>query len=127
MPAARAMGQELTGFPSEEQIGALQKFTSESAGKLVLVGDDGSTEWKITGSLDGEFLDGELDGRAIVVGKVKKVVPKDAWQSIIAMPGLNIVSRAKRRAQERTAPAPGQEDNYVKGPALVLDVLAVYL
>ncbi|MFD6140998.1 hypothetical protein [Promicromonospora sp. NPDC060271] len=126
-PAARAMGHEVADLPNEDEVDALQRFTQASAGKLVLVGDDDSTDWKVTGALEGDFIGGEVEGRAIVVGKVKKVLRVGSWQAILAMPGLNLLSREERRAQERRAPEADEEENYVAGPALVLDILAVYI
>ncbi|WP_276320667.1 hypothetical protein [Phytoactinopolyspora endophytica] len=39
---------------------------------------------------------------------------------------MNLVPREERRKMERQAPAPGKEDEYLEGPALMLDLLALY-
>ena len=39
---------------------------------------------------------------------------------------MNLVPREERRKMERQAPAPGKESEYLSGPALMLDILAIY-
>ena len=39
---------------------------------------------------------------------------------------MNLLSRERRREMERTKPAAGKEEEYLSGPALMLDVLAIY-
>ncbi len=39
---------------------------------------------------------------------------------------MNLLSRERRREMERTKPATGKEEEYLSGPSLMLDVLAIY-
>jgi len=39
---------------------------------------------------------------------------------------MNLVPREERRRMERQAPEPGKESEYLSGPALMLDILAIY-
>jgi hypothetical protein len=73
-----------------------------------------------------QSLHGDIEGRAKVVGKVSKIVPRGRWKPYLTFPGANLVSREERRKVERQAPAPGKEDEYLSGPALMLDILAIY-
>jgi hypothetical protein len=39
---------------------------------------------------------------------------------------MNLLSREERRKKEHEAPPPGKEAEYLPGPALMLDILAIY-
>ena len=127
LPFAEQLNLDTKDVPDAGTLDAVSQFTKNAQARLVVVGDDEDTEWKITGTLDPEHVDGDLDGRAIVVGKVLKIVKKGRWQPLLALPGLNFGSRDERRKREQQRPSPGQEENYVAGPALVLDLLAIYV
>ncbi len=91
-----------------------------------MVGEDDDTEWRVAGRVLGEHLHGEIDGRARVIGKDEKVIRPGRWQPYLTFPGMKVLGREARRKMERQAPAAGDEGKYLGGPALMLDILAVY-
>ena len=130
LPAAKALGLETQGVPPHKEMSAMNQFLKTLKVPPVVIGEDleEGTEWKLAGALKPEFLsDAEaLDGAAICVGKVTKVVRAGKWHPLLTLPGMNLMSREDRRKQERTPPKEGQEGNYLQGPAVLLDMLAVY-
>lgn len=130
LPAAKALGLETAGLPPHKDMSAMNQFLKTLRVPPVVIGEDleERTQWKLAGPLKPEFLsDAEaLEGAAICVGKVTKVVPAGKWHPLLTLPGMNLMPREERRKQERTPPKEGQEGNYLQGPAVLLDVLAVY-
>jgi hypothetical protein len=125
-PAAKALGLPMDGLPPTDQLDAVEGAIKSLDAKTVIVGDDDETEWKVTATVESEWQSGEVDGHAYVVGKVRKVIPTGSWQPLVTLPGLNLLSREERRARAKKGPEQGKEAEYVAGPALVLDLLAVY-
>ncbi len=127
LPNAEAFGLDLEGMPDAAQLKAVSGFVDGLDASLLVVGEDDATEWSIAGHLGQEaLLSGELDGRAILVGKVSRVLPAGRWKPFLTFPGMNLMSREQRRKQERQSPEQGKEDQYLHGPALMLDILAIY-
>lgn len=130
LPAATALGLEAKGLPTAEEMAAVRRFAVAAKVRPVLVGEDMEDQatWRIAGSLKPEYLTDieALDGPAICVGKVVKVVESGRWYPLVTIPGMNLMGREERRKLERTPPKPKEEKNYLKGPALLLDMLAVY-
>lgn len=127
LPAAKALGLE-TGddLPSQSEMSAMGDFIGKLDAGLVVVGDDEDTDWKIAGQITEANLSGELDGRARVVGKVSRIVKEGQWRPFTTFPGMNLMSRDQRRKLERQRPKSCEEDQYLSGPALMLDILAIY-
>jgi len=74
-----------------------------------------------------QVLESILEGRARLVGKVSRVLRSGRWRPFLTFPGMNVVPREERRRMERQPPATGREGvYYLSGPALILDMLAVY-
>lgn len=127
LPSAEVLGVDVEGMPDIAQLKAVSGFVDGLDASLLVVGEDDATDWTIAGHLGEEALrGGELDGRAIVVGKVSRVVSVGRWKPFLTFPGMNLMPRDQRRKKEREAPSPGKEDEYLHGPALVLDILAIY-
>ena len=125
-PAAEALGLDTAGVPSAKEMEAASSFISGLDAQLVAVGEDEDTEWRVAGRVADEHLHGDIDGRARVVGKVQKVINPGRWQPYLTFPGMKVVGRDARRKMEREAPRPGDEDKYLAGAALMLDILAIY-
>lgn len=131
-PFAEALGLDTeSDMPSRGQLDAFRSFSKHITVPLVVVGDDydGDSDWKVAGTLRTEFLsDAEaLDGPSIVVGKVRKIVRPNRWHPLLTLPGMNLMGRDERRKKEREVPRTEEEKkDYLEGPALVLDVLAIY-
>jgi hypothetical protein len=119
-------GEALEGLPDEGQIGAMTGVIGALGSDLVFVGEPNGGDWQIAGKLLQPNLRADVDGHARVVGKVSSQWRKGAWKSLLALPGMNLMNREQRRKLESEGPKPGQEDNWLEGPALMLDVLAIY-
>ena len=78
------------------------------------------------GELRQDFVQGELDGVVRLIGKVSKRWPSGQWKPLLALPGSSLLPRQKRRELERTPPKSDTEDQYLQGPACLLDILAIY-
>lgn len=127
LPAARALGLETGTIPADDELEAMgTMLRGMQSSKVLIVGEDDSTDWKVAGHLSGPVELGDLEGRARVVGKVARILREGQWKPYLAFPGMDLLSREKRRLAERTPPAPGKEDDYLYGPAVMLDILAVY-
>ncbi len=126
MPAAESLGFDTSGLPKGKELEAASKFIKGVDAQLLVVGEDEDTDWRIAGQLTGQFLHGDVEGRARVVGKVSKILPQGRWKPYLTLPGMNILPRERRRQLERQAPEPGKEDQYLSGPAIMLDILAIY-
>jgi hypothetical protein len=125
-PAAETLGLNVDGIPDSGQLGAMASLVRGINSDALIVGEDDGTDWQVAGSLSGNVELSDLEGRARVVGKVARVLKPGQWKPFSTLPGMSLQSREDRRRAERTPPKPGEEDNYLHGPALVLDILAVY-
>ncbi|MGI8697637.1 MAG: DUF6414 family protein [Mycobacteriales bacterium] len=126
LPTARRLGLDTEGLPSDEEMGAAADFISGMDASLLAVGEDDETDWRIAGQLNEESLHGDIEGRARVVGKISQIVRRGRWKPYLTFPGIKLMPREERRRMERQAPAPGKESEYLSGPALMLDILAIY-
>lgn len=126
LPAARSLGLDTTGLPTDAEMNSMADFINQIDVRLVVVGEDDNTEWQVAGDLRDECLRGELEGRARLVGKVSKVIVQGKWKPFVSFPGMNLLPRKQRREMEQRPPEQGKEDEYLQGPALMLDVLAIY-
>lgn len=126
LPSASALGLDTSGVPEAPQLRAMAGFLEGMQVKTLIVGEDDGTEWRIAGNLHGAVAHDQIDGRAWVVGKVTRVLGEGQWKPYATFPGMDLIPRAQRRAMERQAPAPGKEEEYLRGPALMLDILAIY-
>lgn len=126
LPAAKALGLDTEGVPEDDQLGAMAGFLGRMDSKTLVVGEEDTTDWQIAGRILGEVDLEDLEGRARVVGKVTRVIPSGRWMPLAAFPGMNLLPREKRRQLERQQPAPGKDSDYLRGPALMIEILAIY-
>jgi hypothetical protein len=114
-------------LPADDQMQAISAMSSLMGDDLVVVGERDETDWRVAGRLISQHIrDAELDGTARIVGKVSARVADGEHKSLLALPGMNLMTREQRRAQAKSGPNAGDEANWVSGPALMLDILAVY-
>jgi len=125
---APAFGTNIANMPSSDQLGAVKSAVGLLGSDSAFVGEPtgGDSDWKVSGKLLHQHVRGEVEGYARVIGKVSAIVGTGKWVPLLAMPGMNALPREQRREMERKGPEAGQEQNWVKGPALLLDVLAIY-
>lgn len=125
-PMAEMFGLDTASVPTPEQSGAYRSMVNNLGSDQVLVGERDDSDWRVAGKLLGQHLNGEIEGFARVVGKVSAAWKTGQWKPILSLPGMNIVSREQRRKVEREGPEPGNSESWLQGPALMLDLLAVY-
>ena len=126
LPAAQTFGFDTTGLPGKKEREGVKKFAAALGGNQVAVGELDDSEWQLAGQLKAAFINGEIEGRARVVGKVSTRWNKGTWKPLLALPGTSLLPRAERRALERKRPTEDEEGNYLEGPAVMLDILAIY-
>jgi hypothetical protein len=125
-PMAEMVGLDTGSVPTPEESGAFRSMVSNLGSDQVLVGERDDSNWRIAGKLLGRHLNGEIEGFARVVGKVSAAWRAGQWKPILSLPGMNIMPREQRRRLEREGPEPGNSESWLEGPALMLDLLAVY-
>lgn len=113
-------------MPDAGQLEMLGNVAELMAGTETMVGDFDSSDWKVTGTLEGRTPRDDFDGFAHVVGKVAGFISPGSSKPLFNLPGQQLLSRDQRRALERKGPGPGQEANWVAGPAVLLNILAIY-
>lgn len=116
----------MQGLPSESEREAMRGIVGALGSKALVVGDLDATEWRIAGQLETENIKGDIEGPVRLTGKVASRWTSGTWKPLLALPGSSLISREKRRALERKKPEQGEEDQYLEGPALMLDILAIY-
>lgn len=129
MPSAEALGLDMQGLPQADQMQAMGSFLENLDVAPVVVGDDADTEWKVLGALDKRWIrkNASLDDRVRIIGKVKKLVAPGKWYPLFSLPGMNLKNRDERRRMERQGPRNAEEEaNFVRGPLLVVEYLAIY-
>jgi hypothetical protein len=121
-PLASAFGGSLEGMPDPEQIRAVRSFTKLKT-DLVIVGDVDESAPRLAGKLDQSHLREMPDGEATLVGKVSRRWKEGEHYPLMALPGAALMSRAQRRNAEPVDP---DDENVLPGPAITLDVLAIF-
>jgi hypothetical protein len=125
-PVADALGLDSAGIPKKGDRETLKNLIAGINSPRVFIGESDETDWKLVCPAKEAYLAEMVDGPARVVGKVVKTLKAGAWKQVLTLPGMNLLSREERRKRDRTPPETGHEDKYVHGPALILDVLAIY-
>lgn len=113
----------------EGQLAMVEALGNLMGGDLVVIGETESDEWKVAGRLRDDHLRvsaEELDGSVQVVGKVTRRLGGGDNKPLLALPGLDILPRAKRREMEAKGPSGPADDSWLKGPALMIEILAIY-
>lgn len=125
-PLAAMMGKDIAGLPPTSQLDAIKGFAGALGGDAFVIGEPNESDWRLAGKLLDGYTKGEIEGYARLVGKVSTIIPAGAQKPLLALPGMNLLSREKRREMEKKGPSEGQEGSWLKGPALMLEVLAIY-
>jgi hypothetical protein len=130
--SAEALGLDANEIPKSGEVKAMSTFlNSLDSFKVtpVVVGEDSSTDWRVVGTLDKQWIHqgASLDDRVRIIGKVKKTIETDKWYPFFSLPGMSFVNREERRRMEREGPSNDSDKNqFIHGPLLVLDYLAIY-
>ncbi|GAA1174141.1 hypothetical protein CGLAUT_04965 [Corynebacterium glaucum] len=125
---ASSIGLDTTGLPETQSLEGMSSFFESFDVAPVVVGEDDDTEWKVLGTLDKKWIapGAKFDGPYRIIGKVTKVIPPGQWYLIASLPGLNLLDRKRRRQLEKEGPTESNQDQFIAGPAVVLDVLSIF-
>jgi hypothetical protein len=125
-------GFKLGGETIDPQQAAKLKAMTDAARELldgmninrVVVGRDSGTEWCVFGQLYSDHLqvDDIADERAIIVGKIKGIVRRGERRKLVNTDAM----RFMQTLNSTILTAPTAPDNEIDGPALELDILAIY-
>ncbi|WP_420000771.1 DUF6414 family protein [Actinomyces howellii] len=129
IPVAQEFNLDMDGLPDAKQLSTMRKAIDSIEVTPVVVGEDDDTGWRVVGALDRKWINAgsNLEGRVCILGKVTKIVSEGRWYPLVSLPGMNIVGRKERREMERRGPkAKDEEAQYLEGPLLVVDYLAIY-
>lgn len=129
LPLMKSISQ-MTGKPlqgmenfDDNTVEAVGAFGAAMKGSSVVLGDILESDWKLVFSIPAGI---DVEGDAYVVGKVSKVWGAGEWRPLPGLPVFSQLPRAQRREMERKGPAPDGKMMWQEGPAVLLDVLAVY-
>jgi hypothetical protein len=114
---------------TDEAMRGLSQFSAMTGGDFVATGDLRDGEATLAFKLTPAGLRvpiGELEGDAIVVGRIQRKWPEGQSFPLLNVPGLNLMSREDRRRMEREKPADDKEGMYVNGPAASASVVAIF-
>lgn len=120
-PAAGLLGQSADELPDADQVTAMRGMLGAMRSDLVVVGDQAPDGPSIAGRLNREYLRDSPEGEATVVGKVAKRWDEGTSHSLVALPGASLLTRRQRREG-----GIGGDEDQLHGPALTVDVLAIY-
>ena len=109
-------------MPDSAQLDAMSAFSS-SMPEMILLGEVLDTAWRIVVVLPS--IPG-IEGQARVVGKVTKRWGADKSEPLPGVPFIEQLPREQRREFVRKGPVAGQEMMWLEGPALQIEVLAIY-
>ncbi|NED34123.1 hypothetical protein [Streptomyces sp. SID8499] len=120
---APMMGEELDGLPGKKETKAIRDLSKAMKSDVVVVGDQEEDGPKITGKLNKDYIRDAIEGEVFVLGKVAKKLKEGESHSLLAIPGASLMSRQQRRQAARQQQT---DENTLAGPALTLDILAIY-
>ncbi|UIZ15738.1 DUF6414 family protein [Streptomyces sp. R527F] len=123
-PMASLMGQEVDGLPGKAETTAMRGFAKTMKSDVVVVGYQGDTDPQVSGKLNSEYLRDAIEGEVFILGKISRKWKEGESHSLLALPGASLMSREQRR---KAARQPKEDDEtMLTGPALTLDILAIY-
>jgi hypothetical protein len=125
-PFADVFGFERDGLPDKTQLDAFRSLVDTFRADLVAVGEFDDTDWKVAAQLTRQFIRAQVEGPARFVGKVAKRWPEGQGQHLLALPGTTLLPRHERRALQSKKPDNPDDDSFLNGPAMMLDLLAVW-
>lgn len=122
--SALADNTDIPGIPAREQLDAIAAFGS--AMSIVVQGEVLDSDWGIVGTLTAEERLLELEGEARVIGKVTRVVAAGEKKPLPGLPIVSQMPRQQRRDFEAKGPSNPGDPLWFDGPAIELEVLAIY-
>jgi hypothetical protein len=122
-PAAGLFGENLDDLPDESQVSAMRGVIGAMRSDLVVIGDQDLDGPSIAGKLNRDYIRDSPEGLVTAVGKVAKRWDEGTSHSLLALPGASLMTRRQRRERSRDAES---DEDVLCGPALTLDVLAIF-
>jgi hypothetical protein len=108
-------------------MAGIAKLAGSMGGAIVGTGEIRESAPTLIFKLQKQYLRvddlGDLEGDAVVFGRVARRWPEGESYPILAVPGLNMMSRGERR---RMGEAPDDSDMTVPGPGATISVVAIY-
>lgn len=132
MQMMQMFAPEQVGQQERETVGQIQAMQGLMAGSVVATVEREESDPTFVAKLDSEWLRvdvGDLEGEASVLARVKRRWPEGERYPVLAVPGLDVMSRKDRRAAEKKKKAPAAEGNSdfeIEGPGATLSVVAIY-
>jgi hypothetical protein len=123
---ADALGLDMAGMPEKRDRETMKNLIRGIDSPRVFLGESDETDWKLICPAKEVYLEEMIEGPARIVGKVVKSLKAGEWKPVVTLPGMNLLSREERRKRDRTPPEAGHEGEYIQGPALIVEVLAIY-
>ncbi|MEU5223743.1 hypothetical protein AB0G55_13935 [Streptomyces toyocaensis] len=120
---APMLGQDLEGMPGKKETKAFRDFGKAMKSDVVIVGDQEDGGPQVTGKLHKDYIRDEIEGEVFILGKVAKRLKDGETHSLLAIPGASLMSRQQRRQAARQEQT---DETTLVGPALTLDILAIY-
>ncbi|MET4924421.1 hypothetical protein P3L51_19025 [Streptomyces sp. PSRA5] len=120
---APMLGQDLEGLPGKKETKAFRDFGKAMKSDVVIVGDQEDGGPQITGKLNKDYMRDAVEGDVFILGKVSKRLKDGETHSLLAIPGASLMSRKQRREAARQEQT---DETTLVGPALTLDILAIY-
>ncbi len=108
----------------QSQIQGVQSMLDTMNVQRVAIGTDTDTRWSVYGTLYGDHLRVEdIDKeRLIVVGKIKRIVKEGDSRLAINTEAMQLMANLKPPGKSPRIDG----SNEISGPALELDILAIY-
>ncbi len=125
-PLADMLGLDKQGMPDKQGREAARSLVDAIGADQVAVGEFDASEWKVAGQLEKQYIRARIEGPARFVGKVARRWPAAEGRHLLALPGTTLLPRHERRALERRRPDNPDDDSFLLGPAMMLDLLAVW-
>lgn len=125
-PFADLFNLDKQGLPGKSERAAVRSAVGALKADVVTVGEFEDSCWKVAGQLSKEFTRAQVDGPARFVGKVAKQWPSGEGRPLLALPGSTLLPRHERRALQAKKPENPDDDSFLMGPALMLDMLAIW-
>lgn len=125
-PLADVFGFDKEGMPDKGKRDAIRSAVDVFQADVVTVGEFDSSDWKVAAQLTSQYIRAQAEGPAQFVGKVAKQWPAGQGQHLLALPGTTLLPRHERRTLQSRKPDNPDDDSFLNGPAMMLDMLAIW-
>jgi len=125
----RMLGMEGTEGITNDQI-KMASVLSDSSNAVVAAAELAEDQPRLVFKLLNRFVRADfeaMEGEATVFGKVQRRWPRGETYPLLAVPGLDVLSRADRRKMPKSGQdAPDSNSTTIEGPGITLSVVAIF-